>query len=762
VSSETPTQANATTPSDWNGLGEVILSRYGAELLEAVAASVVKPRGAIAPEDRVGRIIGALDSPVVIDRRLRELAEASPAARHLLAVMAHARAFRMPLADAVSLVSALGHPDPLAGVRAALECGLVLPDLRLPGTGEPGSGTLHAFEAWLGGTPVANLALLLPPVVAARALPCPLGLPDIRQGEQTRASAGQAAFLAEKARREELGIPPLEDEAPVPVDPVMPLGGPIEADGFDIPCRLAALWQMAGEAPIRITQAGEFYRRDADRLRQNPSLIQADDAAASALPDPAGLLVDLARALGILSAQDADLLPGPFPPEWKSGSYEMLEGLYKAMFQVRAWSPRDGWKPEPEAANPFPSATLLALLLLAELPESAWVRPETVEGWIYRHHPFWKGTQRPGRLAPWVGTWLAGVAHPLRLVEMARAGLTDDDGRATRLTAIGRWLLRRGDKPPEPPVYPQALVVQPNLEVLVYRQALAPSLLARLTQVGSWRNLGNACMLMLDKDTVYRGLESGESLESIKTLLENHSGRAIPGPVHDQLKTWAGRRERLTVFPAATLLEFATSADLDEALARGVPVQRVGDRFAVLLDEAVGYKHVRIAGNRDYGLAPEPCLTVADDGATLTVDIGKSDLLLEIELPVLADMVEQGERRVSRITPASVGRAMEAGWSVDEINRWFHRRAGHSVTPAIAAMLHGRSTTATMARRLVLTLSSAELLDGLLQWPVTASCLGERLGPCVVEVPADRVEALRAGMLQLGMEMPPDTATAPS
>jgi hypothetical protein len=67
-----------------------------------------------------------------------------------------------------------------------------------------------------------------------------------------------------------------------------------------------------------------------------------------------------------------------------------------------------------------------------------------------------------------------------------------------------------------------------------------------------------------------------------------------------------------------------------------------------------------------------------------------------------------------------------------------------------------------MARRLVLTLSSAELLDGLLQWPVTASCLGERLGPCVVEVPADRVEALRAGMLQLGMEMPPDTATAPS
>lgn len=742
----------ALVASDWAGTAAAILSRYSPELLEAVAAAVVKPRGAIAPEDRVERILGALDSPVVIDRRLRELSEASLPARHLLALLAHARASRMPLADAVSLVAALGHPDPLSGVRVALECGLLLPDLRLPATGETGGGVLHAFEAWLAGTPVSNLALLLPPVVGARALPFALGLPDVRKGERVRPAAGQAAFEAEKVRRAELGLPPQEDEPPVPADPVMPLGGAVEADGFDIPCRLSALWQMAGEAPLRITQAGEFYRRDADRLRQNANLINYDDAAASALPDPAGLCVDLARSLGLLVARESDLLPGPFPAEWKSGPHDMLEGVYKALFQARSWNPRDGWNPDPEAANPFPSASLLALLLLAELPDRDWIRPADLEKWIRRHHPFWAGAQRPGRTAPWLEAWLAGVAHPLRLVEFARAGLTEEDGRVTRLTATGRWLLRRADRPPEPPVYPQALVVQPNLEVLVYRQALSPSLLARLSQVGSWRNLGNACVLILDKDTVYRGLESGESLESIKTLLENHSGRAIPGPVHDQLKTWAGRRERLTVFPAATLLEFGTAADLDEALARGMPIQRVGDRFAVLLDEAAGYKHVRIAGNRDYGLAPEPCLTLADDGVTLAVDIGKSDLLLEIELPVLADMVEQGERRSARITPESVRRAMDAGWSAEEINRWFHRRAGHSVTPAIAAMLHGRAATAVVARKLVLELSSPEVLDGLLQWPVTASCLGERLGPKAVEVPRDKLPLLLEGMRQLGID----------
>lgn len=748
------TPKSAPSAPGWTGPAGAILSRYDPELLASVAAALVKPRGAIAPGDLIGRVVGALESPVVIDRRLRELAAASPAARHLLALAAHSRAFRVPLADVASLVSALGHPDPLAGVRTALEWGLVLPDLRLRATGEPGGGTLHAFEVWLAGTPVEDLALLVPPVVAARALPCPLGLPDFRQGPEVRPAAGQAAFQAEKIRREESGIPPQDDEEPVPVEPVTPLGGPVEADGFDIPCRLAALWQLAAEAPVRLTQAGEFYRRDADRLRQNTALIHADDAAAAALPDPAGFLVDLARALGILAARDTDLLPGPFPPEWSAGAHEMLEGHFKALFQARTWNPRDGWKSDPGEANPFPSATLLALLLLAELPQGAWARPGDVEAWIHRHHPHWKGLQRPGRATPWLASWLAGVAHPLRLVEMARAGMTEEAGRAVRLTAVGRWLLRLGEKPPDPPVYPQALVAQPNLEVLVYRQALTPSLLARLTRLGSWRNLGNACLLVLDKDTVYRGLESGESLESVRTLLENHSGRAIPGPVRDQLKTWSGRRERLTVFPSATLLEFATPADLDEALARGMPVQRVGGRFAVLLDEALGYKHVRIAGNRDYGLAPEPCLAVADDGVTLEIDLGKSDLLLEIELPVLADLETGNGRRLARITPDSIRRALDAGWSADEFNRWFHRRAGHGITPAMAAMLNGRSATATMARRLVLNLSSPEMLDGLLQWPVTASCLGERLGPQAVVVPEDQVEALRAGMRQLGMEAP--------
>lgn len=740
--------------NDWPTLLAAVLSRYDEILLEAVASAVVRPRGAISASDRAERIIGAVDNPVIVDRRLGEIGDASPPSRHLLAIMAHFHAVRVPLADAVSLLATLGHGNPLVAVRCALEAGLVFPDLRQPGSAEVGQGILHSFEAWLAGTPVAHLALLIPPVVMSRALPFSLGLPDIRKGELIRATAAQAAFVTEQQRRTTEGLPLLEDTPPTPVDPVLPLGGAIEGDGFDIPCRLAVLWQMAGEAPVRLTQAGEFYRRDSDRLRQLPALSIDDDLIAAKLPDYSGFLVDLARTTGVLACQDTDLVPGTFPVEWQSGIYGMLESLYRSLFDVRVWNPRDGWKPEPETANPFPSAELLALLLLAELPGTTWVRPADIENWIHQHHPYWKGAQRPGRVAPWLEAWLAGVAQPLRLVEMARLGLSDSDGRAVRLSGIGRWLTGQGSQPGEPPNYPQAMVVQPNLEILVYRQALTPLLLSRLTQIGAWKSLGNACVLLLDKDTVYRGLESGESLEDIKTLLENHSGRQLPGSVMDQLKTWAGRRERLTVFPAATLLEFASNTDLDEALSRGMPIQRVGDRFAVLLDEALGYKHVRIAGNRDYGLPPEPCLVVGDDGVTLTVDVGRSDLLLEIELPLLTDPVTHGERGVVCLTPASLQRATNAGWTSEDIARWFLRRAGHNLTPAGRALLTAHTATGLLERRLVLTLSSDDVLDGLMQWPTTAACLGERLGPCSVVVPADKIEALAAGLKQLGLEIP--------
>ena len=63
-----------------------------------------------------------------------------------------------------------------------------------------------------------------------------------------------------------------------------------------------------------------------------------------------------------------------------------LESLWVDLPQLRGWNPRDGWRDgEALAGNPFPSADLLAFLLLARLPAGAWVRPDTVETWLLEH-----------------------------------------------------------------------------------------------------------------------------------------------------------------------------------------------------------------------------------------------------------------------------------------------------------------------------------------------------------------------------------------
>src|SRR5208283_4842041 len=127
-----------------------------------------------------------------------------------------------------------------------------------------------------------------------------------------------------------------------------------------------------------------------------------------------------------------------------------------------------------------------------------------------------------------------------------------------RLSPTGRWLLGLGETPPAAPLYPQTLLVQPNLEIIAYRQGLSPGLIAQLARFAAWKNLGAACLLQLQPESVYRALQAGQTFQSILQTLERHGTRALPPSVVDSLRTWADKRERITIYPSATLFEFAS------------------------------------------------------------------------------------------------------------------------------------------------------------------------------------------------------------
>ncbi|MBX9580068.1 MAG: helicase-associated domain-containing protein [Gemmataceae bacterium] len=715
-------------PDDWSVRVRDALGRYDEPLLRAVAGRLVKPRTNQPADDLLDKAVGILTNPPQIDRRIKEL---PPSSRKLLALIGLSRQPRWAVGHLLTLLASLGHAEGFAPVRAALDAGLLYPEL--PPDGPP----LDDFDRWLGAGGTLAAVAFAHPAVAARARGEDLELPDLASGGRE------------------------------------PPGSPArQADGLEWPLRLAAVWQQVGGSAVRLTQANTLFKRDQTRLQGDEVLaaLPADHLAPS--PDLGILALFWAKAAGLLAEADGELRPGSFPSAWDAGLTPAVSQLFAALPHVEAWDPLAGYAPVESGLSGFPTAGLLSLLLLAsggrqppdgkpnqgaDAPRSpGWTDPAAVAGWLWENHPSWAGgspAATTDRGAGWVEGFLLGVAYPLRLVEAVPAA----DGWAVRLSDLGRHLLAGGPEPVVPPLPPQTLLVQPNAEVLAFRQGLTPGLVAALSRFARWKGIGPACTLELTPEQTYRGLESGLTLPMVLQTLARHSTRPVPPGVADLLQRWANKRDRITVFASAVLVEFPTPADLDAALARGVVSVKLTDRVGMTADGAEpGLSQLRLIGNRDYEAKPQRCVSVGDDGVTLTVDAAQADLLLDAEIGRYAEPLPPetpGVRRF-RLTPATVRRAADAGLSFADIDGWFVDRTGGPLPPAGRLFLFGgKVPPPTAARRLVVRFSSAELADGVVQWPETRRLIADRLGPTAVVVEEEAFDPLRRVLAEVGVTL---------
>ena len=134
---------------------------------------------------------------------------------------------------------------------------------------------------------------------------------------------------------------------------------------------MAVLWQQTKSAPLRRTQQGDFFKRDLERLGQDPLLSGPPADRLADVPDLGFFIAVLAEREGILVEAEGEVRAGALPAAWESGLGPALESLWSQLPRLRAWNPLDGWRGgEAPAGNPFPSAYLLAFLLLARLPQT--------------------------------------------------------------------------------------------------------------------------------------------------------------------------------------------------------------------------------------------------------------------------------------------------------------------------------------------------------------------------------------------------------
>jgi hypothetical protein len=691
----------------WSEQVQRTLERYDDALLKAVAGRLVRPRNEWPVGELISRCVATLDNVAVIDRRLHDLDQDS---RRALALIGHSGQPAWRLGSLLELLAALGHTEGPRPIFALLEAGLLYPDL------PPEITRLRTFEQWLGQAAATGFRVFAHPQVAAR------------------------------ARGEDLGLPVLGTPGNQRT--------PQEADGLDWPLRLAASWQQVASAPMRRTQQGDFFKRDLDRLRGDPLLTAPAPDSLAEVPDPGLLAITLARALGLVHEVEGELRAAPFPAWWDEGQPTTLRALWTNLLQVESWDVLAGWRGGQSSGGPFPAAYLLALLLLRQLPEEGWSDPVDIGAWVLEHHPFWQSDSvRPSQLRDWSRTFLLGLAFPLRWVQATRG---DGDTWLVRLSPLGRWLLDDGKAPAQEAAFPQTLLVQPNLEIVAYRQGLTLPLLGRLTRFAAWKNLGAACTLQLAPETVYRALEMGETFQSILQTLEQHGTRATPAPVIESLRTWSNKRDRISIYPSGALLEFASAEELNEALVRGLKAVRLTDRLALVARESdIDYRHFRLSGTRDYSLPAEKCVEVEPDGVTLSIDAARSDLLLETELPRFAEPLPRGGangRRQYRLTPESLAAGRSGGLSLPQLETWFVQRTGQTLSAATRLLLVGSQLPAPELRRhLVLHVATTEIADGLVQWPATRELIEERLGPTALVVAEESTAALQEQLRLLGM-----------
>ncbi len=240
----------------------------------------------------------------------------------------------------------------------------------------------------------------------------------------------------------------------------------------------------------------------------------------------------------------------------------------------------------------------------------------------------------------------------------------------------------------------------------------------------------------------------------------------------DAIERWASRRERITFYTAATLIEFGSTPERDQALdlwSQDDPnaLLAVADRF-LLVENAlkVPTDKIRTSGSRDYRHPPEKCVLIEPDGVTLALDPTRSDLLIDPELARIADELPRANpgrvldsgplARRYVVSATSIARATDLGVTPAQIADWFVRRTGSAPSPAIKLLLGSNSSSPRIlkARRtLVLHVTSAELLDGLLQHPATRPFLGDRLGPTTVAMADEHLGALRTVLNDLGVEL---------
>jgi hypothetical protein len=347
-------------------------------------------------------------------------------------------------------------------------------------------------------------------------------------------------------------------------------------------------------------------------------------------------------------------------------------------------------------------------------------------------------------------TWL----YALGLVEL---GVYEQQGMSVRLSELGRALLGLDEASraslhaaPAPAANSQpAWVVQPNFEVLVYLDHVTSRQIAFLEQHAERRqSQQHTAQYRLTRESVYRALEGGSTLDRLLDGLQEGSGNPLPQNVAVELRQWAALRDQIALRRVVKLAEFVDEASRQKTIDSGVEGEPVGDRFLILRPD----EHVRASRRVDYAAAPVKCLAVTETGR-ITLDTAQRDLLIEAQLTTWAERISENEWQLSA---RSVAAACTHGTQVGDLFNLLGQRLTNSMPSLLMVALRawgGADIPAAIGTATVLRCPSAEAFAAIVGSPRLRRYVRAQLGPDALLVDTAHVDVFVEVLAWAGLRM---------
>jgi hypothetical protein len=351
---------------------------------------------------------------------------------------------------------------------------------------------------------------------------------------------------------------------------------------------------------------------------------------------------------------------------------------------------------------------------------------------------------------PWIKAALTSWMYFLGLVDLV---VEDGEPTGLRISEAGLSLFQFEAQisPPTVETSHPAWVIQPNFDVIAYLDHATPSQLAFLERHAEReQSYPHTAHYRLTRETIYRGLEGGTSLETLLDTLQSGAQMELPQNVSVELHEWAALRERIVLRSSVNLIEFTGAAELQLGLARGLSGRVVAERFLLPDANLEARNPAAFSGltRIDYA-QPLPKNLIVSENGKISRSGASPDLIVVAQLNQWATPVSDREWQ---LTAQSVAARLKVGRKIAELLALLNARSKSNLPPLLEVALKawaGESYPVQMEAVVVLRCREPEVFRAMIHSPSLAPLIKGYLPELIFVDPA-QVEALRVQLEWLG------------